>query len=55
MQELNEINEMALDFFDFLADCSTNDDFKNSMQAENDTELAIEFLADYPCMIDDFE
>lgn len=56
MNEINEMQNLANDFFNFLADASTNEDFKNAMQDENnETELAIDFLADYPLMIDDYK
>lgn len=58
MNELNNMQVLADDFFDFLADCSTNEDFKASMYGEKDEqeiEFAIEFLADYPQFSDDFE
>lgn len=66
MNELNNMQVLADDFFDFLADCSTNEDFKASMNGEKDEqeygekdeqeiEFAIEFLADYPQFSDDFE
>ncbi|MBQ8427067.1 MAG: hypothetical protein IJX16_04845 [Clostridia bacterium] len=58
MNEINEIQNLADDFFSFLADCSTNEDFKNVMLSDveaDETEIAIEFLADYPAMSDDFE